>query len=189
MNYQQALKYLNSFINYEKVVPKSHAQFNLERMRHGLEALGHPDHDFFPILIAGTVGKGSTGYFLEQILLQSKISCGFYHSPHIDTIRERIRVGGEMLSEKEWSKAVGELQKTLKTIQNIEGRLIKAEKQKEEVTINQIKNIKEKLFPKGSLQERQDNLTLLFLLMGFDAIDLLMAKLNPLEQEFKIIEL
>ncbi len=114
MNYQQALKYLNSFINYEKVVPKSHAQFNLERMRHGLEALGHPDKGFFPILIAGTVGKGSTGYFLEQILLQSKISCGFYHSPHIDTIRERIRVGGEMLSEKEWAGAVGEIQKIFK---------------------------------------------------------------------------
>ncbi len=113
MNYQQSLKYLNSFINYEKVVPKSHAQFNLERMRHGLEALGHPDNDFFPILIAGTVGKGSTGYFLEQILLQSKISCGFYHSPHIDTIRERIRVGGEMLSEKEWAKAVSEIQKVI----------------------------------------------------------------------------
>lgn len=82
-----------------------------------------------------------------------------------------------------------ELQKTLKTIQNIEGRLIKAEKQKEEVTINQIKNIKEKLFPKGSLQERQDNLILLFLLMGFDAIDQLVPQLNPLDQEFKIIEL
>lgn len=82
-----------------------------------------------------------------------------------------------------------ELQKTLKTIQNIEGRLIKAEKQKEEVTINQIKNIKEKLFPKGSLQERQDNLILLFLLLGLDAIDQLVPQLNPLDQEFKIIEL
>lgn len=113
MNYQQSLKYLNSFINYEKVVPKSHAQFNLERMRYGLDALKHPEHNFFPILIAGTVGKGSTGYFLEQILLQSKISCGFYHSPHIDTIRERIRVGGEMLSENEWAKAVSEIYKVI----------------------------------------------------------------------------
>ncbi|MBI2280179.1 MAG: bacillithiol biosynthesis cysteine-adding enzyme BshC [Bacteroidetes bacterium] len=82
-----------------------------------------------------------------------------------------------------------ELQKTLKIIRNIEGRLIKAEKQKEEVTINQFKNIKEKLFPKGSLQERQDNLILLFLLMGFDVIDQLMPQLNPLEEEFKVIEL
>lgn len=81
-----------------------------------------------------------------------------------------------------------ELHKTLKSIQNIEARLIKAEKQKEEVTVNQLINIKEKLFPKGSLQERQENLTLLFLLNGFDTIEKLIQILNPLEQEFIIIE-
>ena len=91
MTYKKALKYLNSFINYEKTPPKSHADLNLARMRHGLEVLGHPENNFFPILIAGTVGKGSTGFFLEQILQNSNISCGFYHSPHVDDIRERIR--------------------------------------------------------------------------------------------------
>ena len=113
MNYQESLKYLNSFINYEKTPPKSHAELNLLRMRHGLDVLGHPEKNFFPILITGTVGKGSTGYFLEQILESSKISTGFYHSPHIDDIRERIRVRGEMLSEKKWSVAVTEIQKLL----------------------------------------------------------------------------
>ena len=82
-----------------------------------------------------------------------------------------------------------ELQKTLKTIQNIEVRLVKAEKQKEEVRVNQIRNIKEKLFSKDELQERQDNLILLFLLMGDDAINKLIEILNPLDQEFKIIEI
>lgn len=82
-----------------------------------------------------------------------------------------------------------ELQKTLKSIQNIEGRLIKAEKQKEEVTVNQIRNIKDKFFPKGTLQERHDNLILLFLLLGFNAIDEMVEQLNPIEQEFKIIEI
>ena len=82
-----------------------------------------------------------------------------------------------------------ELQKTLKSIQNIEGRLIKAEKQKEEVTVNQIRNIKDKFFPKGTLQERHDNLSLLFLLLGFNAIDEMVEQLNPIEQEFKIIEI
>jgi len=48
------------------------------------------------------------------MLLQSKISCGFYHSPHIDTIRERIRVGGKMLSEKEWAYGVSEIQRIFK---------------------------------------------------------------------------
>lgn len=82
-----------------------------------------------------------------------------------------------------------ELQKSLKAIQNIEARLIKAEKQKEEVTVNQLKNVKEKLFPNGSLQERHDNLILLFLLSGFEVVDKLVENLNLLEQEFVILEL
>ncbi len=114
MNYKESLRYLNSFINYEKTPPKSHAELNLERMRHGLDALSHPETNFFPVLIAGTVGKGSTGFFLEQILQSSKISAGFYHSPHIDDIRERIRVRGEMLSEKKWAEGVTQIQKLLR---------------------------------------------------------------------------
>lgn len=113
MNYSQSLKYLNSFINYEKTPPKSHAELNLLRMRYGLDVLGHPETSFVPILIAGTVGKGSTGYFLEQILESAKISTGFYHSPHIDDIRERIRVHGKMLPEKKWAAATTQIQKLL----------------------------------------------------------------------------
>ncbi len=114
MNYRQSLQYLNSFINYEKTPPASHAELNLERMCHGLDVLNHPEQNFFPILIAGTVGKGSTGFFLEQILQSAKILAGFYHSPHIDDIRERIRVRGEMLPEKKWAAAVTQIQKLLK---------------------------------------------------------------------------
>ena len=134
---------------------------------------------------------GDTDVFINQFLKQGAEIV-------LDLKKEELEIAdvfAEMIKKAEIIDATlkpmisAELQKTLKSVQNIEGRLIRAEKQKEEVTINQIKNIKEKLFPKGSLQERQDNLVLLFLLMGFDAVDQLMLNLNPLEQEFKIIEL
>jgi bacillithiol biosynthesis cysteine-adding enzyme BshC len=80
-----------------------------------------------------------------------------------------------------------ELQKSLKSLQNIEARLMKAEKQKEEVAINQIKGIKEKLFPNGSLQERKDNFLYAYLLLGDSFIDELVEQLNPLEQEFVVL--
>lgn len=114
MNYKKSLKYLNSFINYEKTPPLSHAELNLERMHAMLGAIDYCEGKFFPILIAGTVGKGSSGFFLEQILKASKISCGFYHSPHVDNIRERIRINGEMVSEKKWSSALSFLFRKLK---------------------------------------------------------------------------
>ena len=113
MNYQKSLQYLNSFVNYEKTPPKSHAELNLARMRFALAVLDHPEQTFVPILIAGTVGKGSTGYFLEQILMSSKARIGYYHSPHIENIRERIRVNGKMLTENEWAKALSYIQAKL----------------------------------------------------------------------------
>jgi len=81
-----------------------------------------------------------------------------------------------------------ELQKSLKGLKNIEGRLIKAEKEKEEVAVNQIKNIKEKLFPNNSLQERHDNFISLLLFYGVDVIDDLIDALNPLDQKFTILQ-
>jgi len=80
-----------------------------------------------------------------------------------------------------------ELQKSLKGLKNIENRLIKAEKKKEGVAVNQIKNTKEKLFPKNSLQERHDNFISLLLFYGVDVIDELVKALNPLDQQFTIL--
>lgn len=79
-----------------------------------------------------------------------------------------------------------ELQKSIKSIKNIESRLIKAEKQKEEVSLNQIKSVKDKLFPNNSLQERKENFLYAYLLLGDSFIDLLIDNLNPFELEFSV---
>ena len=80
-----------------------------------------------------------------------------------------------------------ELQKSLKSLKNIEGRLIKAEKQKEQVAINQIKGVKDKLFPDNSLQERKDNFLYAYLLLGDSFIDVLKDNLNPFEKDFVVL--
>lgn len=81
-----------------------------------------------------------------------------------------------------------ELQKSLKSIKNIEGRLIKAEKKKEEVSVTKIQNLKDKLFPNNSLQERHDNFISLLLFYGEDVIEELIENLNPLEMKFTILK-
>ncbi|NCP45950.1 MAG: bacillithiol biosynthesis cysteine-adding enzyme BshC [Flavobacteriales bacterium] len=80
-----------------------------------------------------------------------------------------------------------ELQKNIKSIENIAARLVKAEKQKEEVAVNQIRSIKDKLFPNGGLQERQDNLSMLLLFYGEQFIDELFTHLNPLDKKFVVL--
>ena len=114
MNYSKALRCLHSFTNLEKLAqfPKN-PFFNLKRMEHLLRIGDHPEKKFFPVLIAGTTGKGSTGFFLESILKANGIRAGYYHSPHVEDARERIRLGGEMASAKLWAEGLSRVREKL----------------------------------------------------------------------------
>lgn len=72
--------------------------------------------------------------------------------------------------------------------QQWESRLVRAEKQKHEVTLNQLRNLKDKLFPNGGLQERSDNFIPYYLKSGERFFDELYANLNPFEQGFVLLE-
>lgn len=80
-----------------------------------------------------------------------------------------------------------EEQKALKSIKNIEGKVLKSIKQKNEVSLNQLRSIKEKLFPNNNLQEREENIIYVYLLLGDQFIDGLVEELNPLGQKFTIV--
>ena len=81
-----------------------------------------------------------------------------------------------------------ELQKQLKALKNIEHKLLKAEKNNQETSVNQIKKIKEKLFPGNGLQERYDNFIPWFLKYGDDFIARLKTQLQPFEAGMLILE-
>ena len=53
------------------------------------------------IHVAGTNGKGSTCAFLASILTESSEKVGLFTSPHIKDFRERIRVNGMMIPQKD----------------------------------------------------------------------------------------
>jgi dihydrofolate synthase/folylpolyglutamate synthase len=61
---------------------------------------GHPHQSFKTIHIAGTNGKGSVSHMLASVLQEAGYKTGLYTSPHLKDFRERIRVNGEMISEK-----------------------------------------------------------------------------------------
>jgi len=52
------------------------------------------------IHVAGTKGKGSTCAFTESILRHCGYSTGFYSSPHLVSVRERIRLNGQPISQE-----------------------------------------------------------------------------------------
>lgn len=80
--------------------PKS-IDLELHRIERVLERLGRP-HDRLPpvIHVAGTNGKGSTIAFLRAMLEAAGQRVHVYTSPHLIYFRERIRLAGELVSEK-----------------------------------------------------------------------------------------
>ncbi len=93
MNYRQALAYLSSFINYEKLNDYNYNKsFRLERVKSLLDRLGNPQDGLRCIHVAGTKGKGSTCVFIAYILREAGFKTGLYTSPHLSDFRERIRI-------------------------------------------------------------------------------------------------
>lgn len=84
---------------------------------------------------------------------------------------------------------MAEGQKQLKSWEQIATRLTRAEKSKYDVQIQQIRNIKDKLFPGNGLQERHDNFIPLFVRYGLGILDLFIEEFNPLEEGFLVISL
>ncbi len=93
MSYQKTIKYLDSFVNYEKKTAYRYKQsFKLGRIKEFLGRIGNPQDSFRSIHIAGTKGKGSSCVFLAHILKEAGYKTGLYTSPHLSDCRERIRV-------------------------------------------------------------------------------------------------
>jgi len=93
MTYPEALRYLESFINYEKITDWPYKQsLKLERIRDFLSTINNPQDSLKCLHVSGTKGKGSTCAFLTYILRQAGYKVGLYTSPHLSDFRERIRI-------------------------------------------------------------------------------------------------
>jgi uncharacterized protein YllA (UPF0747 family) len=79
--------------------------------------------------------------------------------------------------------------KQLKGLENLEKRLLRAEKRKQVDRTNRIIALQDQLLPNKSLEERQRNFSEYYLAHGYDLIIALKESLKPLEQAFTILEL
>lgn len=79
--------------------------------------------------------------------------------------------------------------KQIKGLENLEKRLLKAEKRVLAEKLERITSLQDELFPKQSLQERKANFSEYYLEFGQELMDKLFKELKPLEQEFNVLVL
>ncbi|MCY1519110.1 putative cysteine ligase BshC [compost metagenome] len=77
--------------------------------------------------------------------------------------------------------------RTTHLFQQLEKKLLRAEKRKHEVSLQQIENVKNRLFPNGVLQERVVNIAPMYVNYGEDFISSLIENLHPLGGDFTLI--
>ncbi len=79
--------------------------------------------------------------------------------------------------------------KQIKGLENLEKRLLKAQKRKLKDYLDRARIIQKDLFPNSSLQERQDNFSRFYLEYGSELINAIKQNLDPLDLRFTVIVL
>ena len=101
MTYQQTLDYLFSRLPIYQRKGIAAYKADIGNIVAASKKLGAPHKKFKSIHVAGTNGKGSVSHMLASILQEAGYKVGLYSSPHLKVFRERIKINGEMITEKE----------------------------------------------------------------------------------------
>ena len=100
MDYSQTIEYLFTRLPAFSRIGAAAYKADLINIQALCEQLGNPEKKFKSIHVAGTNGKGSTSHMLAAILQKAGYKTGLYTSPHLYDFRERIRINGHVIPER-----------------------------------------------------------------------------------------
>lgn len=101
MNYKETLDWMFAQLPMYQRQGASAFKKDLTNIRLFCDFLKNPQEKFKSIHIAGTNGKGSTSHMLASVLQEAGYKVGLYTSPHLKDFRERIRVNGKPIPQRE----------------------------------------------------------------------------------------
>ena len=110
LTFDEAIEMSMELVDFERSTHfPDHSQFHLERVIMLAERLDRVDKAVPTVHVAGTKGKGSTCALITSILTSAGCKVGFYTSPHLHSLRERIRIGLEPISKEEFAALVPQI--------------------------------------------------------------------------------
>jgi dihydrofolate synthase / folylpolyglutamate synthase len=83
--------------------------FDLQKIRDLMDVLGSPQRAYPAIHLTGTNGKTSTARMIDAVLRAHGLHTGRYTSPHLETVRERISLDGEPITEERLAGTYNEI--------------------------------------------------------------------------------
>ncbi len=92
--------------------------FDIQRIKDLLDVLGSPQRAYPSIHLTGTNGKTSTARMIDGLLRAHGLHTGRYTSPHLETVRERISLDGEPVSEEQFVRIYSEIAPLAKLLEN-----------------------------------------------------------------------
>ncbi len=89
--------------------PEHDLEPSLDRVARVMELLGDPQRSYPVIHVTGTNGKTSTARLVGALLRELGLNPGRFTSPHLHTVRERVVIGGDPVSEEAFVAAYDEV--------------------------------------------------------------------------------
>lgn len=110
------------FTNIDQVIkriyslPKLHPKNDLSYIRRILKQLNNPQDNVKTIHVTGTNGKGSTSYYLSNLLQKAGQKTGLFVSPYIYEFNERIQLNGKNISNNDLIKTANEIETAIEIL-------------------------------------------------------------------------
>lgn len=143
------------------------------------------------------LGFAESDFFQKDSILKNRlVSCNSEERLDLEVEKEQLKALFQDISEKAKKidaslaqSAEAEAVKVQKILDGLEKRILKAEKSKHNVSLNQVSALLAKFFPNGGPQERSENILAYLDKYGMTFLDDLYEAADPLDLSYSILEI
>ena len=117
------MRFADAVAELDSRQPEHMPKPDLDRIRALADLLDDPQLRYPTIHVTGTNGKTTTARLLSRIACAQGLTTGLFTSPHLETVRERLQLCDETISEKEFGEEYEHLLPYLRTVDERVGRV------------------------------------------------------------------